>query len=64
MENLTIIINKNSHIVYEQSKDYDNWSYDGKSIIIEKECRLVAVYSVDNIISASTAIGMEWKKWK
>ncbi len=56
MEKLTIIINKNSHIVYEQSKDYDNWSYDSKSIIIEKEGRLVAVYSINNIISASTTV--------
>lgn len=56
MKYLTIIINKNSYIVYKQGKDYDNWSYDGKSIIIEKEGRLVSVYSVDNIISASTAI--------
>lgn len=56
MEKLTIIINKNSHIVYEQSKDYDNWSYDSKSIIIEKEGHLVAVYSINNIISASTTV--------
>lgn len=56
MEKLTIIINKNSHIVYEQSKDYDNWSYDSKFIIIEKEGRLVAVYSINNIISASTTV--------
>lgn len=56
MEKLTIIINKNSHIVYEQSKEYDNWSYDSKSIIIEKEGRLVAVYSINNIISASTTV--------
>ena len=56
MEKLTIIINNNSHIVYEQSKDYDNWSYDSKSIIIEKEGRLVAVYSINNIISASTTV--------
>ena len=56
MEKLTIIINKNSHIIYKENEDYDNWSYDGKSIIIEKEGRLVAVYSVDNIISASTAV--------
>lgn len=56
MEKLTIIINKNSHIVYEQSKDYDNWSYDSKSIIIEKEGRIVAVYSINNIISASTTV--------
>ncbi|MGN1411958.1 MAG: hypothetical protein ACI4WH_05545 [Oscillospiraceae bacterium] len=59
MEKLTIIINKNSHIVYEQSKDYDNWSYDGKSVIIEKGGRLIAVYSISNIISASTAIEKE-----
>jgi hypothetical protein len=59
MEKLTIIINKNSHIIYKENVDYDNWSYDGKSIIIEKEGSLVAVYSVDNIISASTAIERE-----
>lgn len=56
MKELTIIINKNSYITYQYGKDYDNWAYDGKSIIIEKEGRLVSVYSVDNIISASTAI--------
>ena len=52
MKELVIIINKNSHVVYEQSKDYDNWSYDGKSIIIEKDDNLVAVYNLDSIIGA------------
>lgn len=53
---LKVIINSNSHIIYKEGEDYDNWAYDGKSIIIEKEGRLVAVYSINNIISASTTV--------
>ena len=49
MKNLKVIINKNSNIVFDEN-DYDNWAYDGKSIIIEKNGRLVAIYSPDNII--------------
>ena len=49
---LKITINKNSHIIYKENKDYDNWAYDGKSIIIEKYGRLVAVYNLDSIIGA------------
>lgn len=52
MKELTIVINKNSRIIYKENEDYDNWSYDGKSIIIEKENRLVAIYSINHIIGA------------
>lgn len=49
---LKVIINSNSHIIYKEGEDYDNWSYDGKSIIIEKYGRLVAVYNLNSIIGA------------
>lgn len=49
MKELKIIINKNSNIVFN-SDEYDNWAYDGKAIIIEKDSKIVAIYSVDNII--------------
>lgn len=55
MKNLKVIINKNSNIVYNQD-EYDNWAYDGKAIIIEKNSKIVAIYSVDNIICA---VGVE-----
>ena len=51
MKNLKVIINKNSNIVFDEN-DYDNWAYDGKSIIIEKNGSLVAIYSNGNIIGA------------
>mgnify|MGYP004497433749 CR=1 FL=1 len=55
MKKLKVIINKNSNIVYNQD-EYDNWAYDGKAIIIEKDSKIVAIYSIDNIICA---IGVE-----
>ena len=51
MKNLKVIINKNSNIVFDEN-EYDNYAFDGKAIIIEKDNNLVAVYSVDNIIGA------------
>lgn len=51
MKNLKVIINKNSNIVFDEN-EYDNYAFDGKAIIIEKEGRLVAIYNISNIIGA------------
>lgn len=51
MKNLKVIINKNSNIVFDEN-EYDNYAFDGKAIIIEKENRLVAIYSINHIIGA------------
>lgn len=53
MRNLKVFINKNSHVTfnYEESDGY-NWAYDGKAVIVEKDGKLVAVYSIEHIIGA------------
>lgn len=47
-----VMINKNSYIIYKKGEDYDNFAYDGKAIIFEKNGKLVDVYSIDKIIGS------------
>ena len=52
MMKLHVIVNDVLNNTWTQKKDYDKWYYDGKSIIIEKDGYIIAVYSIQNIIGA------------
>lgn len=47
-----VMINENSCIIYKKGEDYDNFAYDGKAIMFEKDGNLVDVYGIGNIIGS------------
>lgn len=47
-----VMINENSCIIYKEGEDYDNFAYDGKAIMFEKDGNLVDIYSIGNIIGS------------
>lgn len=51
MKGLRVLVNVNSNILFTED-EYDNWSYDGTCLMIEKDGGLVALYTVNNIIGA------------
>lgn len=51
------IVFKNGRCAEYQSNEYDSWYYDGNAVIIKLNARLVAVYSLNNIICATEKKG-------
>ena len=47
-----VMINENSCIIYKEGEDYDNFAYDGKTLMFEKDGNLVDIYSINNIIGS------------
>ena len=50
MERIEICFKNGKKCVWDR-KEFDNYNYDGKCLIIKRDERLIAVYPVDALIS-------------
>lgn len=50
MERIEIAFKSGKKCVWDK-KEFDDFNYDGKCMIIKKEDRLVAIYPVDSLLS-------------